>query len=57
VLIVRLVSLSSFGGSIPDQWLSLRRQQRRLLWRAFLDHDWLAYGRRIRGAQPRQQAL
>jgi hypothetical protein len=52
-----LVLLVLFDRSILGQRLDLRLQQRRLRWRAFLDHDWLAYDRRICRAQPCQQAL
>jgi hypothetical protein len=57
VLLVLIVRLSSFDRSILGQRLDLRLQQRRLRWRALLDHDWLAYERRICRAQPCQQAL
>jgi hypothetical protein len=57
VLIVLIVRLASFDRSILGQRLDLRLQQRRLRWRALLDHDWLAYERRICRAQPCQQAL
>jgi hypothetical protein len=60
-LLVLLVLLAGFGSlgarAILGQRFDLWLQQRRLRWRALLDHNRLAYGRRICRAQPCQQAL